>query len=156
MDDAKRRVAGKVLTYLGLFLTGAGMLGGLQPHLDIARSEKVMAQVTGNDIAYRQPGLFGFRLQLKWTAVEGEQRTNITTPVRAADETAARRTYRGRHLEVGQTYEFSTSPGDPNRLQPFLAYNWDTFGRFLLITLAGFLAFAAGMSLARRAPAVSE
>lgn len=151
MEDPKRRLAGKVLTYLGLFFTGAGMLGGLQPHMEIARSAKVMAQVTGNDIAFRQPGMFGFKLQLKWTSLEGEQRTNITTPVRATDEASARNSYRGRHLEVGKTYEFSTTPDDPNRLQPFLAYNWDNFGRFVLITAAGFAMFAAGMALIRRA-----
>lgn len=144
-----RRFAGKLLTYVGLFFTGAGMLGALQPHMELSRSQKVQAEVIGNEIAYRQPGLFGFRLQLKFFGELGEQRVNITTPVRANDEGSALLAYRGKHFQVGKTYEFYTTPDDPNRLQPFKNYDWPTFGRFILIIVAGFVLFAVGMKVTR-------
>lgn len=144
-----RRFAGKLLTYFGLFLTGAGMLGALQPHMELSRSQKVQAEVIGNEIAFRQPGLFGFRLQLKFFGELGEQRVNITTPVRAASEGEALLAYRGKHFQVGKTYEFYTTPEDPNRVQPFKNYDWPTFGRFLLVTAAGFVFFAIGMYVTR-------
>ena len=144
-----RRFAGKLLTYLGLFLTGAGMLGALQPHMELSRSQKVQAEVVGNEIAFRQQGLFGFRLQLKFFGETGEQRVNITTPVRAASEGEALLQYRGKHFQTGRTYEFYATPDDPNRLQPFKNYDWPTFGRFILIIAAGFVLFAIGMYLIR-------
>jgi hypothetical protein len=145
-----KRVLGKIVTYLGLFLTGIGIIGILGPHLELQRSGRLMAQVIGNDIAYRQPGMYGFRLQLKWTAPEGEQRTNITTAVRAGSEEEARRNYRGKHLVAGQTYEFFTDPDKPDRIQPFKGYNWTTFGTFVLLALAGIIVFFTGMTIVRQ------
>ena len=145
-----KRVLGKIVTYLGLFLTAIGVLGILGPHMDLQRSGRMMAQVIGNDIGYRQPGVYAFRLQLKWTAPEGEQRTNITTPVRAGSEEEARRSYRGKHLVAGQTYEFFTDPDKPDRIQPFKGYNWTTFGTFVLLTVAGFVVFFTGMTIVRQ------
>lgn len=146
----KKRVLGKIFTYLGLFLTGIGMIGVLGPHLDLQRSERVMAQVVGNDLAFRQPGAYGFRLQLKWTTSEGDQRTNITTIVRAASEEAAKQEYRGKHLVAGQTYELFTDAANPERIQPFKGYNWLTFGKFLAFVIAGLVVFFTGMAIIRQ------
>lgn len=145
-----RRVLGKMFTYLGLFLTGMGLIGIMGPHLDLQRSGRLMAQVVGNDIAYRQQGMYAFRLQLKWTTADGEQRTNITTPVRAATEAEARDAYRGKHYTTGQTYEFYTDAEHPDRIQPFKGYNAATFGKFVAITLAGILVFSVGMTIVRQ------
>ena len=144
-----RRVLGKMFTYLGLFLTGMGMIGILGPYLELQRSHKIMAQVVSNDIAHQQPGAYGFRLQLKWDRPEGEQRTTITTVVRAKSEAEARESYRGKHLAAGQTYEFYTDPENPDRIQPFKGYNPATFGKFIAITLAGVVVFFVGMSIVR-------
>ena len=145
-----RRALGKIFTYLGLFLTGVAVIGIMGPHMELQRSGRLTAQVLGNDIGYRQPGMFAFRLQLKWTTAEGEQRTNITTPVRAASEDQARKAYRGRHLVAGQTYEFYTDPENPDRIQPFKGYNWTTFGTFLLLSVAGIAVFFTGMTIVRK------
>lgn len=145
-----RRALGKIFTYLGLFLTGVALIGTMGPHMELQRSGRLMAQVLGNDIGYRQPGMFAFRLQLKWTTPEGEQRTNITTPVRAASEDAARKAYRGRHLVTGQTYEFYTDAEHPDRIQPFKGYNWTTFGTFVLLSVAGIVVFFTGMTIVRK------
>lgn len=145
-----KRVIGKAFTYLGLFLSGMGMLGILGPYMDLQRSDHIMAQVTGNDIAYRLPNTFAFRLQLKWTSTAGEQRTNITTPVHAATEEEARAAYRGKHLVPGQTYEFYADPEHPDRILPFKGYNWATFGKFLLIAVAGLVVFVTGMTIVRQ------
>ena len=145
-----RRALGKIFTYLGLFLTGVALIGIMGPHMELQRSGRLTAQVLGNDIGYRQPGMFAFRLQLKWTTADGEQRTNITTPVRAASEEQARKAYRGRHLVAGQTYEFYTDPENPDRIQPFKGYNWTTFGTFLLLSVAGIAVFFTGMTIVRK------
>lgn len=144
-----KRAFGKIFTYLGLFLTGVGAIGILGPHIELQRSGRVMAQVLGNDIGFRQPGLYAFRLQLKWTGTTGDQRTNLVTPVRAASEQEARNSYRGKHLIPGQTYEMFTDPENPEKIQPFKGYNWTTFGKFALITLAGVIVFFVGMSIIR-------
>jgi hypothetical protein len=141
---------GKIVTYLGLLLTGIGTIGILGPHMDLQRSGKMMAEVIGNDIGYRTEGVYSFRLQLRWTAPEGEQRTNITTPVRAATEEEARRKYRGAHLLAGRTYEFYTDAADPERIQPFKGYNWATFGKFGLFGLAGIVVFFTGMAITKK------
>jgi len=151
MKPSKRAI-GKVFTYMGLFLTGMSLIATMGPHLELQRSPRVMAQVIGNDIGYQQPGMYAFRLQLKWTTPEGEQRTNITTPVRAASEAAARDAYKGKHLLAGQTYEFYTDSQNPERIQPFKGYNWTTFGKFLLIGIAGIVVFLTGMTIVRQAP----
>lgn len=145
-----KRVLGKIFTYLGLFLTGMGLIGIMGPHLELQRSGRLMAQVLGNDIGYRQPGMYAFRLQLKWTTADGEQRTNITTPVRAASEEEAWKSYRGNHLITGQTYEFYTDPENLDRIQPFKGYNWITFGKFVLISIAGLVVFFIGMTIVRQ------
>lgn len=145
-----KRALGKIFTYLGLLVTGIGILGILGPHLELQRSGRLMAQVVSNDIAYRQPGAFGYRLQLKWTSVVGEQRSTITTIVRAASEEEARKKYKGNHLVAGQTYEFYTDPERPDRIQPFKGYNWTTFGTFGMLIIAGIIVFFAGMSIIRR------
>lgn len=145
-----RRTLGKIFTYLGLFLTGMGMIGIMGPHLELQRSPKIMAQVVANDIAYRQPGAFGFRLQLKWDRPEGEQRTTLTTVVRSSSEDAARKAYRGKDLVPGQTYEFYTDPENPERIQPFKGYNYATFGKFIVFTLAGIVVFFTGMTIIRK------
>lgn len=144
-----RRVLGKMFTYLGLFLTGMGLIGVLGPYLELQRSQKITAQVVSNDIAHRQPGAFGFRLQLKWSKPEGEQRTNITTVVRAKSEDEARKSYRGNQLVAGQSYEFYTDPENPDRIQPFKGYNPETFGKFIAIAVAGVLVFFVGMTIVR-------
>ncbi len=145
-----KRVLGKTFTYLGLFLTGLGIIGILGPHMELQRSGHIMAQVVGNDIGFRQQGVYAFRLQLKWTSPDGEQRTNITTPVRAASEEEARAAYRGRHLQVGQTYEFYTDSDRPDRIEPFKGYNWPTFGKFVLFAIAGIVVFFTGMTIVRK------
>lgn len=145
-----KRVLGKIFTYLGLFLTGIGMIGTLGPHMELQRSGRVMAQVISNDIAYKQQGVYAFRLQLKWDKPEGEQRTTLTTPVHAASEEAARKSYRGKHLVAGQTYEFYTDPNNPERIQPFKGYNWTTFGLFAAVTIAGIVVFFVGMTIVRK------
>lgn len=144
-----RRVLGKMFTYLGLFLTGMGLIGVLGPYLELQRSNKITAQVVSNDIAHRQAGAFGFRLQLKWDRPEGEQRTTITTVVRAKSEAEARESYRGKHLAAGQSYEFFTDPDNPERIQPFKGYNPGTFGKFIAIALAGVVVFFVGMTIVR-------
>jgi len=149
MKPTKRQL-GKIFTYLGLFLTGIGMIGILGPHMELQRSGRVMAQVVSNDIAFRQPGIFAFRLQLKWDKPEGEQRTTLTTPVRAASEDEARGKYRGKHLIAGQTYEFYTDSDNIDRIQPFKGYNWTTFGTFVALTIAGVAVFFVGMSIVRK------
>ena len=151
-----RRALGKMFTYLGLFLTGTGLIGIMGPHLELQRSGRLMAQVVGNDIGYRQPGMFAFRLQLKWTTADGEQRTNITTPVKAATEAEAREAYRGKHYVAGQTYEFYTDAENPERIQPFKGYNAATFGKFVGITLAGILVFFVGMTIVRQDKAIPD
>lgn len=148
--NLSRRVLGKTFTYLGLFLTGIGMIGTLTPYMELQRSGKITAEVLSNDIAYRQPGVFAFRLQLKWGSAAGEQRTTLTTPVRAASEEAARASYRGKHLQPGQSYEFYTDPANPQRIQPFKGYNWATFGLFAAVGLAGAAVFLVGMSIVRK------
>ena len=147
---ASKRVLGKIFTYLGLLVTGIGILGILGPHIEMQRSGRLMAQVVSNDIAYRQPNAFGYRLQLKWTSVTGEQRSTITTIVRAASEEEARKKYKGNHLVAGQTYEFYTDPDRPDRIQPFKGYNWTTFGTFGMLVVAGIAVFFTGMSVVRR------
>ncbi|MBI2689037.1 MAG: hypothetical protein HYX27_22265 [Acidobacteria bacterium] len=146
-----RRVWGKIFTYLGLFLTGIGTIGILGPHIELQRSGRVMAQVVSNEIAYRHEGAYGFRLQLKWDKPEGEQRTTLTTLVRAGSEEAARKAYKGKHLVGGQTYEFYTDADNPDRIQPFKGYNWATFGTFVLLAVAGIIVFFTGMSIIRSA-----
>lgn len=148
--NLSRRVLGKIFTYLGLFLTGMGIIGTLAPYMQLQRSGKIQAQVLSNDIAYRQPGVFAFRLQLKWGSAEGEQRTTLTTPVHAASEEAARASYRGKHLVAGQSYEFYTDPDNPQRVQPFRGYNWATFGLFSVVGVAGIAVFLVGMSIVRK------
>ena len=147
---ASKRVLGKIFTYLGLLLTGVGAIGILGPWIELQRSGRQVAQVVANDIGYRQPGMFAFRLQLKWNAIEGEQRTNITTPVRAATEAEARNSYRGRHLVAGQSYEFFTDAEHSDRIQPFKGYNWTTFGKFILLAAAGVVVFFTGMTIVRK------
>ena len=149
-----KRALGKIFTYLGLFLTGVALIGIMGPHMELQRSGRLMAQVVGNDIGYRQPGMFAFRLQLKWMTSEGEQRTNITTPVRAASEDEARRAYRGKHFVTGQTYEFYTDAENPDRIQPFKGYNWTTFGKLALLSVAGIVVFFTGMTIVRKGRAV--
>ncbi len=144
------RILGKVVTYLGLLLTGIGVIGILGPHMDLQRSGKMTAEVIGNDIGYRTEGVYSFRLQLRWASPEGEQRTNITTPVRAKSEEEARRIYRGAHLLAGQTYEFYTDAANPEIIQPFKGYNWATFGRFASFGLAGIVVFFTGMAIVRK------
>jgi len=151
-----KRALGKIFTYMGLFLTGVALIGIMGPHMELQRSPRIMAQVVGNDIGYKQPGMFAFRLQLKWTSLEGDQRTNITTPVRAATEEAARQAYRGKHLVTGQTYEFYTDAENPDRIQPFKGYNWATFGKFLLIAIAGIVIFVTGMTIVRKVKAEAQ
>jgi hypothetical protein len=151
MELMTGRLPGKILTYLGLFLTGAGMIGILGPHMDLQRSGKVMAEVVANDLAYHRDNTYAFRLQLRWTKADGEQRTTITTPVKASSEQEARSQYRGRGYAVGQTYEIYTSAQDPDRVEPFKGYNASTFGKWLAIAIAGFVLFFAGMSTVRRA-----
>ncbi|HEU0119966.1 MAG TPA: hypothetical protein VFQ91_05525 [Bryobacteraceae bacterium] len=148
--NLSRRALGKIFTYLGLFLTGMGMIGLLGPYMEMQRSSKIAAQVLSNDIGYRQPGVFAFRLQLKWGNAENEQRTTLTTPVHAASEEAARAAYRGKHLQPGQTYEFYTDPEHPERIQPFKGYNWSTFGIFAGVGVAGLAVFLTGMSIVRK------
>lgn len=145
-----KKLLGKIFTYLGLLVTGIGLLGILGPYVELQRSGRLTAQVVSNDVAYRQPGAFGYRLQLKWASVIGEQRSTITTIVRAATEDEARRKYRGNHLFAGQTYEFYTDPERPDRIQPFKGYNWTTFGTFGMLALAGIVVFFTGMSVTRR------
>ena len=144
-----RRVLGKIFTYLGLFLTGMGLIGFLGPYLELQRSGRITAQVVSNEIAHRQPGAFGFRLQIKWDRPQGEQRTTVTTVVRAKSEDEARQTYRGKHLVAGQSYEFFTDPDNPERIQPFKGYNTTTFGKFIVIALAGVVVFFVGMTIVR-------
>jgi hypothetical protein len=151
-----KRALGKIFTYMGLFLTGVALIGLMGPYMELQRSGRLMAQVLGNDIAYRQPGMFAFRLQLKWMTTEGEQRTNITTPVRASTEEEARRAYRGKHLVSGQTYEFYTNAENPERIEPFKGYNWATFGKFVLLTVAGLIVFLTGMTIVRKARTESQ
>jgi hypothetical protein len=148
-----KRALGKILTYLGLFLTGVSLIGIMGPHMELQRSGRLMAQVIGNDIGYRQPGVFSFRLQLKWTTADGERRTTITTPVRSASEAEARQAYRGKHLVAGQTYEFYTDAENPERVEPFKGYNWTTFGKFVLLGVAGIVVFFTGMTIIRKARA---
>ena len=147
--SVSRRALGKIFTYLGLFLTGIGMIGILGPHMELQKSGRVMAQVLANDIAFRGEGVYSFRLQLKWTTPEGEQRTNLTTPVRAGSEAEAREKYRGKHLVAGQTYEFFTDADNPERIQPFKGYNWATFGKFVALAAAGIVVFFTGMRIVR-------
>lgn len=146
-----KRAIGKIFTYMGLFLTGVALIGFMGPYMDIQRSGRIKAEVLGNDIGYRQSGMFAFRLQLKWMTVDGAQRTNITTPVRAASEEEARKAYRGKHLIPGQTYEFYSDSDNPDRIQPFKGYNWPTFGKFLLLTVAGLVVFFTGMTIMSKA-----
>ena len=153
---ASKKVLGKIFTYLGLLVTGIGSLGIIGPHLELQRSGRLMAQVVSNDIAYRQPGAFGYRLQLMWTSVIGEQRSTITTIVRAASEEEAHRKYKGNHLIAGQTYEFYTDPERPDRIQPFKGYNWATFGMFGMLIVAGIIVFFTGMSIIRRERAAAR
>lgn len=150
MTKVPKRVLGKIFTYLGLFLTGVGLIGTLGPYMELRRSGRVTAEVVGNDIAYRLPGVYAFRLQLKWAKLEGEQRTTLTTPVRASSEEAARKAYRGKHLFAGQTYEFYTDSDNPDRIQPFKGYNWTTFGTFIALGLAGIAVFFTGMTIVRK------
>ena len=146
-----KRALGKIFTYMGLFLTGVSLIGTMGPHMELQRSGKVMAQVLGNEIGYQQPGMYAFRLQLKWTTPEGDQRTNLTTPVRAASEAAAREAYKGKHLVAGHTYELYTDPVNPEKIQPFKGYNWTTFGKFILLGIAGLVVFFTGMTIVQQA-----
>lgn len=147
------RVLGKGITYLGLLITGMGVLGIVEPAMQLQRSPRMMAEVVGNDIAYKQPGVYLFRLQLKWMTEEGERRTTITTPVRAATEDEARKVYRGGHYQSGQVYQFFASPDNPERVQPFRGYDFATFGKPGMLAAAGVLLFLLGMAVVKRAKA---
>ena len=132
-----RRTIGKIFTYLGLFLTGLGIIGTMGPYLELQRSGRVSAQVMANELAFKQSGVFAYRLQLKNDSLRGEQRTTLTTVVRAATEEKAWENYKGKHLVKGQTYEFFTDPDNPERLQPFKGYNMATFGKFVALGQIG-------------------
>jgi hypothetical protein len=147
---ASRRVIGKIFTYLGLFLAGMGLIGTMGPYMDLQKSGRVTAQVVANELAFNQPGVFAYRLQLKNDSMRGEQRTTLTTVVRAATEEKAWANYKGNHLVKGQTYEFFTDPENPERLQPFKGYNFATFGKFAALGLAGVLVFFVGMTIVRK------
>jgi hypothetical protein len=141
--------------YAACFLVGAGLLGAFRPHLELQQCERVTATVVGNDLAYQNAGVYGFRLQLKWSKPDGENRTTITTPVRAASEAEARRKYPGAHIQAGETRVFYTAQDDPDRILPFRGYNWQTFGGYAMLTVSGLSAFGIGMWLIRRGKAAS-
>lgn len=148
-------LAGRILLYAGCFLAGAGLLGAFRPHLDLQQCERVTATVVSNDLSFHNAGVYGFRLQLRWNKPDGENRTTITTPIRASSEADARRSYRGAHYQPGTTYTFYTAADDPDRILPFMGYNWQTFGQYLMLAVSGLAAFGIGMVLIRRGKAAS-
>lgn len=150
------RTAGKVMLFSGVFFVGVAMLGAWKPYYQLQQAPRVRAKVVKNDIGYKTSTGFAFQLQLSWLSEVGEQRSQITTNVAAASEAEARGKYRGSGIVAGQEYDFPVDPDDPTRVLPFTAYNWRTFGQYIVSAIGGFIAFGVGMYLAKQGRALEK
>lgn len=150
------RTAGKVMLFSGVFFVGVAMLGAWKPYYQLQQAPRVRAKVLKNDIGYKTATGWAFQLQLSYLSDIGEQRTQLTTPVKAATEDEARRKYRGAAIVVGQEYDFPVDPDDPTRVLPFVGYNWRTFGQYLVSAIGGFIAFGVGMALVKQGQALQK
>lgn len=150
------RTAGKVLLFSGVFMVGMAMLGAWQPYTQLQGATFVRTKVLANNVAFHNDNGYAFHLRLAWQGITGEERTQITSFVKAPDEEQARRKYRGKHLVAGQEYEFPLDPQEPSRILPFTGYNWRTFGQFIIMALGGLISFGIGMYLTKKGQALQK
>lgn len=146
------RIAGKALLYLGIFFTAVGSFNAMQPYLKLQKAQFVQAKVLRNEFVRKTSNGYAFQMQLSWnpgTTEQSERRIVITNLVKGSSQADAEANYKGRHYQAGQSYAMPLNPDDQERIEPWLGYNWNTFGRPLILTGAGLGLFLIGMALVR-------